>query len=162
MPSGLEANNFVQSMNFVVRGAVAADWPGVAAVLAELGRPDVRGTSSEGRHRSLFASYLTRDDLDAFVAEGGNQILGFVNVEYRARLNHDRRQGWIAELIVTEGARGAGVGKELLARAEEAARARGCWGLALESATWREDAHRFYEREGWEHVAKAFTKDLVD
>lgn len=149
-------------MDFVIREAVAADWPGVAAVLAELGRPDVRGASSEECHRSLFASYLERGDLDAFVAEDGSRILGFVNVEYRARLNYDRPQGWVAELIVTEEVRGAGVGKELLARAEEAARARGCWGLALESATWRQDAHRFYEREGWEHVARAFTKDLVD
>jgi len=147
-------------MDFVIREALAADWPGVAAVLAELGRPDARGTQAEDDHRSVFVSYLERDDVDAFVAEGGNQILGFVNVEYRARLNHDRPQGWIGELIVAEKARSVGIGKDLLARAEAAARARGCWGLALESATWRQEAHRFYEREGWDYLAKAFIKDL--
>jgi GNAT superfamily N-acetyltransferase len=142
-----------------IREAVPGDWPGVASVLAELGRPDARGTPAEEGHRSLFVAYLDREDVEAFVAEDDDRILGFVNVEYRERLNHESPQAWIPELIVGEHARSGGIGKELLGRAESAARARGCWGIALESATWREDAHRFYEREGWDHVAKAFSKD---
>ena len=149
-------------MDLVVRKAIPSDWPGVAAVLAELGRPDGRGKPEEDDHRAIFISYLERNDVDAFVAEGNGDILGFVNVEYRPRLNYKPPQGWIPELVVKEGIRGTGIGKQLLAHAEAAARARGCWGIALESATWREDAHRFYEREGWECGAKAFQKDLSD
>jgi PhnO protein len=134
----------------------------VAAVLAALGRPDARGGPEEQRHQAIFVSYLERDDVDAFVAEENNDIVGFVNVEYRARLNMESPQGWIAELVVSEGRRRAGIGQQLLARAEEAARERGCWGVTLESATWRKDAHRFYEREGWECRAKAFFKDLAN
>ena len=146
-------------MDLVIREAVATDWPGVAALLAELGRPDARDTSAEESHRSLFASYLERDDVEAFVAGSGDDILGFVNVEYRPRLNQTTPQAWIPELIVTERARSGGIGRQLLARVEAGARARGCWGLTLESATWRTDAHRFYEREGWDFAAKAFMKD---
>jgi GNAT superfamily N-acetyltransferase len=128
--------------------------------LAELGRPDARGTAEEETHSEIFVAYLEREDVEAFVAEENGQILGFVNVEYRDRLNHEAPQAWIPELIVLESARGRGIGKDLLSRAESAATARHCWGMALESATWREDAHRFYEREGWEHKAKAFVKEL--
>jgi GNAT superfamily N-acetyltransferase len=145
-----------------IRAAVASDWAGAAAVLAELGRPDARGKPEEEGHRSIFVSYLEREDVDAFVAEEDGQILGFVNVEYRDRLNRETPQAWIPELIVRETARGRGIGKDLLSRAESAANARGCWSMALESATWRGDAHRFYEREGWEHKAKAFVQNLSE
>lgn len=145
-------------MEPVIRKALPSDWPGVAHVLAELGRPDARGTPEEETHRRVFVSYLERQDVDAFVAETSNDIVGFVNVEYRARLNRDRLEAWIPELVVAESARGTGIGTKLLARAEEAALQRGCWGISLESATWRVDAHRFYEREGWADEAKAFFK----
>jgi GNAT superfamily N-acetyltransferase len=147
-------------MQAEIRESRAADWPAVAAVLAELGRPDARGTSGEDRHRAIYMAYLERHDVDAFVAATGDEVLGFVNVEYRPRLNYESTQAWIPELVVKEGARGTGIGKRLLDRAVEAARERGCWSIALESATWRTDAHRFYEREGWDFQAKAFIKGL--
>ena len=143
-----------------IRKAASSDWPGVSALLAELGRPDARGTPDEERHRTLFEAYLERDDVDAFVAEEEGEIAGFVNVEYRDRLNRTTAEAWVAELIVAEEKRSAGVGKQLLAETERVARERGCWGISLESATWRKDAHRFYEREGWEDAAKAFIKGL--
>ena len=147
-------------MGLSIRKATSSDWPDVSALLAELGRPDARGTPDEERHRALFDSYLERNDVDAFVAEEEGQILGFVNVEYRERLNRTTTEAWVPELVVAEAMRSAGVGKRLLAEAERVAREHGCWGIALESATWRRDAHRFYEREGWEHAAKAFIKGL--
>jgi hypothetical protein len=32
--------------------------------------------------------------------------------------------------------------------------------MALESAAWRKEAHRFYESHGWKPVALHFIKDL--
>ena len=149
-------------MALSIRKAASSDWPGVSALLAELGRPDARGTPDEDRHRTLFERYLERDDVDAFVGDEAGEVVGFVNVEYRDRLNRTTAEAWIPELIVAEAKRSTGVGKRLLAEAERVSRERGCWGIALESATWREDAHRFYEREGWNHAAKAFVKGLAD
>ena len=131
----------------------------MASLLAELGRPDVRG-EDEDRYRELFVEYLRRPDADALVAERDGSVVGFVNVEFRERLNYDTPQGWIPELIVAEGERSRGAGAALLSRAEELARDRGCWSMALESANRRTDAHRFYLREGWTDVAKAFGKPL--
>ncbi|HJV05233.1 MAG TPA: GNAT family N-acetyltransferase [Actinomycetota bacterium] len=145
-----------------VREATAEDWPAVAALLAELGRPPALGTPEEGELRRVFLAYLERDDVVALVAEDGDRVVGFCDLELRTRLNFAEPQAWIPDLVVAEDARSRGAGRALLERAGEIARERGAWGMSLESATWRERAHAFYEREGWTDSGKAFTKPLTD
>lgn len=146
----------------MIREANPDDWPEVADLLAELGRPDVRGSREEEEARELFLSYLGRPDAVALVAEDGGRVVGFLDMEYRVRLNFTTPQAWIPDLIVDEGARGVGIGRALLEQAEERARERGCWSMTLESATWRERAHAFYLREGWKETGKSFSKVLAD
>ncbi len=145
-----------------IREARPGDWPEVAGLLAELGRPDVRGTENDSAARDLFEAYLERPDTEAFVGELEGRVVGFVNVEFRSRLNFQTPEAWIPELIVGEDARGKGVGAGLLGRCEAVARERDCWSIALESANWRERAHAFYAREGFEDLAHAFVKVLTD
>jgi (aminoalkyl)phosphonate N-acetyltransferase len=146
----------------IVRRALADDWPAVAALLAELGRPQALGTDDEEALRAVYARYLEQLDAEALVAEVDGRVVGFCDVEFRTRLNFDVPQAWIPDLVVAEGQRSRGAGRALLARAEELARERGCWGMALESATWRDRAHAFYVREGWADTGKAFSKPLSD
>jgi len=144
-----------------VRDATPSDWPAVAALLAELGRPDVLGAPEEADAEQTYLSYLTRDDTEALVAlDDAGDVIGFVDMEYRVRLNFTTPQAWIPDLIVSEAARSRGAGSALLARCEELARARNCWSLSLESANWRDRAHAFYLREGLEDLAKSFSKGL--
>jgi GNAT superfamily N-acetyltransferase len=145
-----------------VREAGAEDWPAVAALLAELGRPEALSTPQEGELRGVFLGYLERDDAVALVAEAEGRVVGFCDLEFRARLNFSESQAWIPDLVVTEEARSRGAGAALIRRAEEISRERGAWGMSLESATWRERAHLFYEREGWSYTGKSFTKSLTD
>jgi GNAT superfamily N-acetyltransferase len=65
-------------------------------------------------------------------------------------------------LIVAEGQRSAGAGASLLEAAEEWARKRGCQAMNVRSNVIRERAHKFYERQGYEHykTQKAFRKKL--
>lgn len=145
-----------------VRRAAPDDWPAVAALLAELGRPQALGTEDEVALRAVYADYLERADAEALVAEADGEVIGFCDVEFRTRLNFDVPQAWIPDLVVAEGQRSRGAGRALLSRAEELARDRGCWGMTLESATWRDRAHAFYVREGWTDAGKAFNKPLSD
>jgi len=147
-------------MTATVRHATADDWLAVEALLAELGRPDVRGGADEEAAREVFLGYLGRDDAVALVAEDGGRVVGFVDMEYRVRLNFTTPQAWVPDLIVTEDGRSRGAGAALLERCEELARERGCWSISLESANWRDRAHAFYRREGWEDLAKSFSKSL--
>ena len=69
----------------------------------------------------------------------GYQDLHSVRFGYRA---------WVEDLAVHPDHRSQGVGKALLDAAKSWARERGATHLELDSAETREDAHRFYEREG--------------
>jgi GNAT superfamily N-acetyltransferase len=129
-------------------------------LLAELGRPDVRGTAEEDAARSLFERYLERGDASALVATVDGRVVGFVDLEFRVRLNFTTLQAWIPDLIVAEDERSIGVGHALLARCVELAAERGCWSLSLESANWRDRAHAFYRREGLTDAAKSFSRLL--
>ncbi|HEX9376607.1 MAG TPA: GNAT family N-acetyltransferase [Actinomycetota bacterium] len=141
-----------------VREAAAEDWPAVAALLADLGRPDVLGGPDEDAARRVYLGYLERPDAVALVAVDGERVVGFVDMEYRVRLNFLTPQAWIPDLIVSQESRSRGAGAALLARCEELAREHGCWSLSLESANWRERAHAFYLREGLADNAKSFSK----
>jgi GNAT superfamily N-acetyltransferase len=146
----------------LIRQALAEDWPEVAGLLAQLGRPDVRATGEEAAARQVFERYLDRPDAVLLVAEHGGVVVGLLDMEYRVRLNFTAAQAWIPDLVVDEDSRSTGVGRALLTRAEELARERGCWGMELESATWRELAHAFYLREGWTDAGKSFSKLLAE
>jgi GNAT superfamily N-acetyltransferase len=146
----------------LIREARPDDWPGVAALLAQLGRPDVRGTDQDDAALRVDEAYLARPDAVALVAEDGGRIIGFLDMEFRIRLNFTSPQAWIPDVIIDEEARSSGIGRALMDRAEGLARERGCWGMSLESATWRERAHAFYLRQGWTDSGKAFTKLLAE
>ena len=120
-----------------VRDALPEDWPAVAALLAELGRPVVLGTPDEAAARELFLAWLDREDTEALVGEVDGRAVGFVDMQYQVWLNYTTRKAWIPDLVVSEAARSRGVGAALLARAEELARDRGCFAIQLESANWR-------------------------
>lgn len=143
-----------------VRDARPSDWPAVSALLAELGRPDVRDRDDEPEHQAGFEAYLERPDTVALVAVAGDSVVGFLDLEFRQRLNFRTPQAWVPDLIVSEESRSRGAGKALLGEAERRSRERGCWSLALESASWRTRAHAFYEREGMANNAGSFSKLL--
>src|SRR5438105_82367 len=104
-------------MGVSVREANATDWPAVASLLAELGRPDVRGLDDEDWHGGRFGDYLARPDTVALVAELDGEVVGFCDLEFRQRLNFRTPQAWIPDLIVSESARSKGAGAALIGRA---------------------------------------------
>jgi len=68
--------------------------------------------------------------------------------------------GRVTALVVDETVRGQGIGKQLLAAVEDAARQRGCVEAELTSAAHRLDAHRFYLDAGYEGSPHRFRKPL--
>jgi GNAT superfamily N-acetyltransferase len=145
-----------------VRLAAPADWAAVAALLVELGRGVAAGTAADPIHQLQFAGHIRRIDQVTLVAEIDGQIMGVIDMEYHQRLGDHRPQARVHDLIVTERARGSGAGSALLSRAEELARRRGCFRMALVTAGWRTDAIGFYERQGWHNYGEWFVKPLTD
>lgn len=149
-------------MTVMVRAARPEDWSAVAALLVELGRGVASGTADDPTHRMQFGGHLRRLDSVTLVAELDGDVVGVVDMEYHQRLGDHRPQARVHDLIVTERARGDGVGTALLRGAEELARKRGCFRMALVTASWREATIAFYDREGWADYGRWFVKPLIE
>lgn len=145
-----------------VRFADPDDWPAVAALLVELGRGVEPSAARDPAHHTRFAGHTRAIDAVTLVAEAGGEVVGVLDMWYQQRLGDHRPQAYVQDLVVTEGARGRGVGSALLSRAEELARKRGCFRMWLVTAAWREPAHAFYRKHGWEAHGTWFVKLLEE
>ena len=86
-------------------------------------------------------------DPDLFlVAEENGQIVGTVIGGY------DGRRGLIYHLAVTASFRGRGIGSRLMDEIESRLRAKGCIRSYLMVTTDNQEAMRYYEKRGWQHM----------
>ena len=106
---------------------------------------------------------LDLPDHGIFVACQGDEVLGWIHVSAVLHLQSDPRAE-IGGLVVTERARGKRVGARLVAQAEAWALENGFDAILVRSQIKRDDAHRFYLREGYAHTktSAVFTKTLSD
>ena len=98
---------------------------------------------------------------DVLVARRGDEVVGVVQVMVLTHFQH--HGGVCVELEsfhVREDRRSQGIGKTLLAAAEELARSVGAYRVQLTSNVARLDAHRFYLREGYVQGHAGFKKLL--
>ncbi|HET6712405.1 MAG TPA: GNAT family N-acetyltransferase [Actinomycetota bacterium] len=144
-----------------VRMAAPDDWAAVAGLLVELGRGVAAGTADDPTHRQSFAGRIRQLGNVTLVAELDGDVVGVIDMEYHQRLGDHRPQARVNDIVVTERVRGAGAGTALLRRAEELARKRGCFRMALVTAAWRETSIAFYRREGWQDYGQWFVKLLA-
>jgi 3'(2'), 5'-bisphosphate nucleotidase len=92
---------------------------------------------------------LRRSDVRVLVAELDARVAGFAEVHRRTTTLGDCDEAWLGALAVTPELRGRGIGRALLAAADEAARELGCTRIELESSYWRSDSHAFYRTSGY-------------
>jgi GNAT superfamily N-acetyltransferase len=96
-----------------------------------------------------------------FVACVGDAVVGWVDVAITLRLQ-SQPFALIGGLVVKEGLRGQRIGKRLCEEAEAWSRAQGVGVIRVTSRSTREDAHRFYLRNGYTDVktSRVFEKKL--
>jgi len=86
-------------------------------------------------------------DPDLFlIAEENGQIVGTVIGGF------DGRRGLIYHLAVHASFRGLGIGSRLMDEIESRLRAKGCIRCYLMVTTDNEEAMRYYEKRGWDHM----------
>ncbi len=88
------------------------------------------------------------------------RAIGLIALHLQFHLHHVSWIGEIQELIVSQESRSEGVGRQLLLWAEATARDKGAEMMELSSGMSRENAHRFYRREGYQLTHARFTKVL--
>jgi len=140
-----------------IRRARANDAAQLAELSGQLGYPT---TAPEIKKRLRRLKPSSQNAL--FVAESPDSgVVGWAHVS----VTHLMEVGTRAELnglIVADGQRSLGAGARLLQAAEDWAHKRGCPSMSVRSNVIRERAHKFYERQGYEHykTQKAFRKEL--
>jgi GNAT superfamily N-acetyltransferase len=101
------------------------------------------------RFRAIYGSNLDRKDKRYFLAFAQDAVLGFISVSVDGMLFCADKLATIDELIVTETARGKGVGRALLDAVRACAKDEGCVAIGVTSNLRRMGAHAFYERYGF-------------
>jgi len=127
-----------------IRRATLDDTEALRVLIGQLGYPP----DPEVLRRRL-AGYLNAPDLNVLVAELDGQVFGVASGGAQRILAYDGSYE-LGILVVHEGVRSRGVGKALLAAFEQWAVGNGARSIRLGSRDWRVDAHRFYQREGYQ------------
>ncbi|ETT70358.1 GNAT family N-acetyltransferase [Paenibacillus sp. FSL R7-277] len=97
-----------------------------------------------------------------FVYVEGGEVAGTVHLHLcMDALSGDRPFAVIERFVIIEELRGKGIGASMLRFAEEAAAARGALKVMLSSKSIRKDAHRFYERLGYDGEGSKLFKKYI-
>lgn len=143
-------------MSCDLRPASLADTEAVYGLICELKQKEYdRNTFATG-----FAANLNNPQQRYQLAEVNGEIVGLIGIQIMFPLNLNCWIGEVQELVVLPQMRGLNVGQRLLAWAEDEARSRDASLMELSSGKVRTDAHRFYQREGYEQSHFRFKKTL--
>lgn len=140
-----------------VRRVAVEDAAAVAELSVQLGYP---ATAGEIEHR--IANLGSRKAHQAvFVACLGAEIVGWIDVALSFELQTPP-YALIGGLVVKDGVRGLRIGKRLCDEAEAWSRSQGVGVLRVTSRSTRDDAHRFYLREGFRDIkmSRVFEKNI--
>jgi GNAT superfamily N-acetyltransferase len=96
----------------------------------------------------------------SLVADRNGHVLGVVTVHVTPVLHRPTPVGRVTALVVTEKARGQGIGRMLVEAAERLLAERGCHLVEVTSNQQLTDAHEFYRRLGYEATSLRFKKVL--
>lgn len=138
--------------------------PAIVALLAD----DVNGAQREDASLPLdpgygaaFEAIQADPNQMLVVAELDGRVVGTLQLSFLAGLSHRGAwRGQIEAVRIASDLRGQGLGAELVDWAVAECRARGCRMAQLTSKGDRVDAHRFYERLGWDKSHAGFKLKL--
>jgi GNAT superfamily N-acetyltransferase len=142
-------------MNISVRDATPDDANALAQLCAQLGYP------TDPRIMPARLARLVADpNARCLVATSDDEVSGLATVHLRYTLNHEAPIAQLTLLVVDEAHRVHGVGRMLVAAAEEWARSRGAKRFVVTTALRRTDAHAFYEKLEFQHTGRRYGKDF--
>jgi GNAT superfamily N-acetyltransferase len=130
----------------LIRRLTADDAEAAAELSGELGYP----CPSEDLRERIEELSCTADRV-AFAAVVDGQIVGWIDAAMERHLQY-AASAVIGGLVVREDMRGRGVGRRLCVEVEEWARSKSVPVVRVRSQIKREDAHRFYLRDGYSKV----------
>ncbi|WP_411731284.1 GNAT family N-acetyltransferase [Paeniglutamicibacter sp.] len=144
----------IDGLEIAVRDAAQDDLPALLALLADDALGATRDPESSAELEPYLAAFaaIERDPSHRLlVCESAGRVVAMLQLSFIPGLS--RRGAWRAQIEAVRthaDFRGRGLGRVFLEWAIEHARSRGCSLVQLTTDKSRADAHRFYERLGFE------------
>ncbi|MCY0931358.1 GNAT family N-acetyltransferase [Streptomyces sp. H27-H1] len=149
----------------IFRTATRQDLPAVLALLAQddtAQAAPVEATAVCEAHERAFAAIGADPRSEMVVLEEDGVVLGCLQLTYIPGLGQGGQERALVEAVrIRADRRGGGLGADLMRRAAERARERGCGLMQLTSNKRRGAAHRFYERLGFARSHEGFKLPLA-
>lgn len=139
-----------------IRIARADDAHAITPLLSQLGYP----TNADAIAARFARVALSTDDIAWLALDDDGTAIGFAAGHLMWPYELDRPVAELTALVVDSTRRGGGTGRALVEAFEEWATAAGSVRAAVASAFRRTGAHAFYERLGYEQLAKKFEKSF--
>ncbi len=141
---------------FTIRPLSADDADAVAGLNNQLGYPCSASDLLPRIEQLLHATERT-----AFAAILDGRLVGWIDVAIERHLQ-SCDMAVLGGLVVEEDFRGRGIGRRLCQAAEDWAQNHGLFIVRVRSQAKRQDAHRFYQRDGYQLVktSAVFEKSL--
>ena len=150
--------------NLIFRTACLADLPAIIALLADdaLGRErEVLADPPDARYIAAFDAICADANQRLVVAELDGQVVGTLQLSFVPGLSHTGSwRGQIESVRIAAALRGIGTGQQMLEWAVAQCRERGCSVVQLTTDKSRTDAHRFYQKLGFEPSHLGFKRKL--
>jgi ribosomal protein S18 acetylase RimI-like enzyme len=130
---------------FMAKNAMLAIRPADLGDLDALVAIETRAFATDRLSRRSFSRLIVAPTATVLVADAGAEVMGYALVLYRAQ----SRVARLYSIAVSADRVARGVGRALLAAAEEAACTRGCEAMRLEVHASNRRAAQLYERAGY-------------
>jgi ribosomal protein S18 acetylase RimI-like enzyme len=144
-----------QRFDLTIRAADMNDAAALALLMCELGYETTR-SEMHARMERIAADERYR----TFVAVLDGKVCGMIGTLTCPSYEHNDSGGRILALATLSTMRRRGIGRALIATAENDFAQRGIRRIALNTQLTREDAHTFYESLGYERNGWRFVKQL--
>jgi ribosomal protein S18 acetylase RimI-like enzyme len=149
----------------MVRPATAADEPTLRSLAERLAAFPLPGWRTAASIASADAAAMMdavadgRDDSEVFIAERGGRPIGCLHILEMKDFFGDRH-GHVSVLATAADAEGSGVGRALMAHAEQWTARRGLRLMTLNVFAGNARARRFYDRNGFEVEMLKYAKPV--
>ena len=138
----------------MIRPAEPRDAEALARLIGQL---DYQVTPAEAAER---LALMAAEGRLVLVTELDGAVVGCLSTSVMRVLHRPAPVGRISMMVVDEAHRGRGLGAALVRAAEVALAAQGCYMVEVTSHVRRTEAHRFYERLGYERTSVRLAREL--
>ena len=146
----------LEEVDLTIRHAQPDDAAALAQLMCELGY----GTTKSEMQMRL-PRIATDERYRTFVAVCDGKVCGMIGTLTYPSYEHNDLSGRIVALVILSTMRRRGIGRALIATAENDFAQRGIRRVALNTRLARDDAQKFYESLGYERNGWRFVKQLA-